>query len=195
MAKRDISLQCACGNIQGSAKNIGPNSGIRIVCYCDSCQAFANYLSREYTSTSYLDNYGGTDIFQLTPDKLKITSGQNDIARIKLTEKGLHRWYAKCCGTPIGNTVSAALPFVGLINSFMNHESDRTSDLGPVRYYVQAQSALSSPPTSPQFQAFPIRMLFTAAPIWLWAKIRGREKPSPFYHPDGKPIANAKVLS
>ena len=66
-----------------------------------------------------LDAAGGTRIYQLPPANVQITGGQENLACLRLKEKGLIRWYAKCCNTPIGNTVSKSMPFIGLIHTFI----------------------------------------------------------------------------
>ncbi len=38
---------------------------------------------------------------------------------MRLTPMGLLRWYAGCCNTPIGNMVSARVPFIGIVHMFM----------------------------------------------------------------------------
>ena len=58
----EVLLKCGCGAVRGVASNVTANSGTRIVCCCDDCQAFARYLDCENT---VLDEYGGTDIFQM----------------------------------------------------------------------------------------------------------------------------------
>jgi Family of unknown function (DUF6151) len=46
---------------------------------------------------------------------LRFTKGQDQIEGLRLTPKGLYRWYAKCCNTPVGNTRAPALPFVSML--------------------------------------------------------------------------------
>jgi len=65
-----------------------------------------------------LDAQGGTDVVQTRPANLTFTHGQDTLACMRLTPKGLLRWYAACCNTPIGNTVANyRMPFVGLVHS------------------------------------------------------------------------------
>ena len=61
------------------------------------------------------------------------------IAAIRLTEKGLVRWYASCCNTPIGNTMAASgVPFIGVVGAFIAAPS---AALGPIRGRGFAKSA------------------------------------------------------
>ena len=108
----DIPLKCECRKVRGVATDVSAGAGTRVVCYCDDCQEFANYLDRGNT---VLDEHGGTDIFQLAPARVTITQGREHIRCLHLTNKGTFRWYAGCCNTPIGNTRDASFPFVGMI--------------------------------------------------------------------------------
>ena len=56
-----LSLKCRCGEVSGSATDVTPASGTRVVCCCSDCQAFAVYLGAE---SDTLDEFGGTEIFQ-----------------------------------------------------------------------------------------------------------------------------------
>src|SRR5690349_1155068 len=42
----DLQLRCRCGHTRGVASNVSPSSGLRFVCYCRDCQAFAHFLHR-----------------------------------------------------------------------------------------------------------------------------------------------------
>jgi hypothetical protein len=88
-----------------------PRAVNRVVCYCDDCQAYLHHLGR----ADLLDPHGGTDVVQVAPASLVFEQGTDRIVGLRLTPKGLYRWYASCCKTPLGNTVSPAIPFVGII--------------------------------------------------------------------------------
>ncbi len=114
----EIKLKCSCGKVRGKTKNVNENSGTRIMCCCDDCQSFAQYLNQE---SSVLDQYGGTDIFQMPISNIKITEGIEQISSIRLSAKGMYRWYTKCCNTPIGNSMGPGVPFIGIIHNFMDN--------------------------------------------------------------------------
>ena len=204
----DIPLQCGCGKIKGIAHNISPRTGTRVVCYCDDCQAFARFLDGE---TTVLDDCGGTDIFQIAPAQIKITAGAEHLGSMRLSPKGLIRWYSQCCKTPIGNTVSGAIPFVGLVHSFMHDGCDseqerlchRNDTLGPVKFYIHgkfakkpplsnnADHAMGNQPIQQQtiHSGVPRHMLISAIPKLLLAKVRGQGQPSPFFDTAGTPVS------
>jgi len=106
--EKTIEFSCRCGAVRGRVA--GPGNANRVICYCDDCQAFAHHLGR----TDLLDPQGGSDIVQLAPASFSLRQGHEHVAGVRLTPKGLYRWYASCCHTPLGNTVGPAIPFVGV---------------------------------------------------------------------------------
>jgi hypothetical protein len=197
----EIPLRCACGTLRGVALAVSPESGCRVVCYCDDCQAFARFLAQP----NILDQWGGTDIFQMAPSRVRITEGEDALACVRLSEKGLHRWYCGQCKTPVGNTVSARIPFVGLIHSFMDHEAhaalaanggsgrSRDETLGPPLGYVQSKFAIGTPPNPPNASL--------AGVIWRSARLlarwwlTGAGSPSPFFDDRRAPRVVPRILT
>jgi hypothetical protein len=185
------------------ARDVSPRTGTRVVCYCDDCQTFARYLEKE---TATLDERGGTDIFQLAPAQIEITSGVEQLRSMRLQPKGLIRWYAGCCKTPIGNTVSGDVPVVGLIHNFIEGESDtlqerlrnRDQKLGPIRFYIHGKFAKETSATGQKGQKIhdgvPPRMLMRVISKLLLAKLRGQGQPSPFFDDRGVPVSMPKIL-
>ena len=108
---KNATLQCRCGEVRGVVTDVSPNTVNRVVCYCDDCQAFLHHLGR----ADLLDAHGGSDIVQIAPASLSFVHGKERIVGLRLTPKGLYRWYASCCKTPLGNAVGPAIPFVGIV--------------------------------------------------------------------------------
>ncbi len=127
----DVPLKCSCGKIAGTATGVSADNRTWVVCHCDDCQAFARHLGCE---NDVLDANCGTDIFQMYPGQFQVAMGVEQIRSMRLTSNGLLRWYTNCCNTPVGNTVSGKLPFIGMIHSFMDDQGAPDQDLGPVRY-------------------------------------------------------------
>ena len=100
-----VDVGCRCGEVEGRLDNAARETVNRIVCYCDDCQAFVHYLGR----ADLLDEHGGSDIVQVAPASLAYTRGNDRIAGVRLKPKGLYRWYASCCKTPLGNMVFHAV--------------------------------------------------------------------------------------
>src|SRR5262244_3439281 len=106
-----MEVHCRCGEVRGFVADASPNTVNRVMCYCDDCQAFVHHLGR----ADLLDAHGGTDIVQVAPASLVSHHGTERIVGLRLAPKGLYRWYASCCKTPLGNTVGPAIPFVGIV--------------------------------------------------------------------------------
>jgi len=104
-------LRCRCREVAALLTNASRRTVNRAVCYCDDCQAFVHYLGR----SDLLDVQGGSDIVQVAPASLVFQRGMDRIEGVRLTPRGLYRWYAGCCRTPVGNTLGPALPFVGIL--------------------------------------------------------------------------------
>jgi len=183
--QNEFSLGCRCGAVQGTASNITPGSGNRVVCCCSGCQSFARSLGREQ---DVLDQFGGTDLYQTSQSQVRIHQGADQLKSKRMTPKGVLRWYTGCCNTPVGNTVSAAVPFVGIVGDFLKVE-DRDRDLGPVLAHVQLQHAKGQPDYPNGAQKFPLGITLRIARKMLAWKISGKHRPSPFFGDDGKPVS------
>jgi len=165
---------------------------MRIVCYCDDCQHYAKHLGAEV-----LDSYGGTDIYQTTPAHVRITEGAEELRCLRLSEKGLFRWYSGCCNAPLANTLGTAqAPFVGIVHTFMDHASHgqtRDESLGtPV--FTQGKFAIGGVPSHAHPTA-PISVILRAIRGMVVGRIRGEHKPSPFFDESGKCVVEPQVLS
>lgn len=86
----DLPLRCRCGHVSGIAREVSPSGGFRFVCYCKDCQAFARFLGRP----DVLDTAGGTDIFQVPPARVELTSGLDAVRCLRLSATGVLRWYS-----------------------------------------------------------------------------------------------------
>lgn len=185
-----VSLKCHCGEVKGSATDVSPKSGIRVICCCSDCQAFANHLSCE---SQVLDEFGGTEIFQVSQSQVTIKRGHDKLRCLRLTDKGLLRWYTSCCNTPVGNTINAKLPFVGIIHSFIN-EKKMDQVLGDVRSAVQTQHARGEPTYPKQHKKFPLGLTAQIArKMALW-KLHGMQKPSVFFGDDDRPVVKPIIV-
>ena len=187
-----ISLKCKCGTVQGSVSHASPGVGNHIVCYCEDCQSFANELSKD---DAILDEWGGTEIYQTPPWHVAIDSGREQIRCLRLTPKGIYRWYTECCNTPIGNTGSAKFPFIGLIHSFMDKDKNTESQLGPIRGYHKLGSAIGEPTEEIQQLGMPkgttIRVFWR---LFKW-KLSSRNKPNLFFDSSGRCISRPKIIN
>jgi hypothetical protein len=186
----DLALQCSCGKVKGVVKGATASTGTRIVCFCADCQAFAHRLGKQ---AEILDSYGGTDIFQVVPAQISISQGIEYLNCLRLSAKGIYRWYTTCCHTPVANTVSVKLPFVGLIHNFINGNKDLDARLGPVRFYIHGKYALGEYDNPRLHEKVPFTMLLRIIPKLLLAKISGKGRPNPFYDANGRAISKPHI--
>jgi len=186
-----VSLSCQCGEVIGSATNVNAATGTRSVCCCSDCQAFAKYLNRE---SDTLDAFGGTGVFILSQSQVKLVQGHDKLQSMRLTEKGLLRWYTDCCKTPVGNTMNAKTPFISLIHPFIN-EPDHDAVLGPVRGYIQTQDAIGEPDYPTHSAKFPLGMTLRIIRKMLVWKLKGMNKPSVFFADDGRPVVKPIIAN
>lgn len=169
-----------------------PETANRGICYCRDCQAFARYLGQEQ---EIMDEKGGTEVMQTLPKHVHISEGAEALACVRLTEKGLLRWYASCCNTPIGNTPpSYKISFVGLVHNCLDSAGKSLDEsFGPVRMRVNTKSAKGDPkPQSMGVAPAVLRFMGMLAK----ARVDGSYLRTPFFNvKDGTPVARPRVLS
>jgi hypothetical protein len=184
------ALQCRCGTLRGY---VGRSHEInRCVCYCRDCQAFAHFLAQP---GEILDEDGGTDVVQMRAADVTFTEGKEALACMRLSPKGLLRWYAACCNTPVGNTLSSPkMSFVGLVHSCLEGGGATLDDsFGPVAARVNTDSTRGKVRSS-SLATMAVILRFIA--MVARARIDGSYKRSPFFSKDtGAPVVAPKVLS
>jgi len=190
MKTSEYRLRCQCGTIQGVLTDLARTN--RAVCYCKDCQAFAHVLGQ---ADRVLDARGGSDIIQASPKNLRFVRGLDTLACLRLTPKGLLRWYAGCCRTSIGNTLpTPKLSFIGLVHTCLDtSEVSLDEAFGPVRTWVNTKGAIgdSKPKEAGVGRAIGWFMRTT-----LRARLNGDYKRSPFFNPaTGEPIVTPRVLT
>ena len=187
----NLPLRCQCGNVRGIATEVAPNSGFRFVCYCQDCQAFARFLQR----LDVLDAAGGTDIFHMPAGRVKLTTGAEAVRCLHFSRR-VFRWYTECCRTPIANTAGPRFPVVGLIHSFMSHDTDgltRDEVLGAPLCRIFERSALGAlPPNAPPPRSLGLVTLRVPTLLGWW--IRGLGRPNPLFHDDA-PLSVPRVFT
>lgn len=181
----DLPFQCNCGTLSGVLHDVSPKVGSRVVCYCKDCQAAAHALGADFV----LNERGGTDIFQTVPSLIDIQKGQEHLACLRLSPKGLLRWYAGCCDTPLFNTLpSPKLTFSGIVTANL---SGGTEALGP-------EIAVNKGDCAKPGDAIRSFGFLTAG--WqiikrnFAAKLR-RDRKTPFFDATGQPVVAPRVLT
>ncbi|SDQ25873.1 DUF6151 family protein [Pseudoxanthomonas sp. CF125] len=121
-----LSLRCECGRVQGRVET--DQVYVRATCYCKDCQAYARWLDRPGVA----DAQGGTDMVAMNPAGVHITAGSEQIACMSLSGKGILRWYAACCRTPLGNTSrDGGIAYVGVVAMGLWPAREMDAALGP----------------------------------------------------------------
>ncbi|HUH95670.1 MAG TPA: DUF6151 family protein [Casimicrobiaceae bacterium] len=183
------ALRCRCGTLRGSLERSA--SATRAVCYCQDCQAYARFLG----APGVVDPDGGTEVVASLPRHVHFTAGADALACLSLSERGLLRWYASCCNTPIGNTPrNPKLPYVSLIHaSFEGGSPAIEATFGLRRIAVNTRSARNPVRSTSMATAARVVALMAAA---LGDRLGGAYRRNPFFAADtGAPIRAARVLS
>lgn len=184
-------LRCRCGTVSGHVAE--PQRAMaRAVCYCKDCQAYAHFLGR---ADDVLDIHGGTDVIAIHPQQVALTQGLDALACMALSPRGLLRWYAGCCRTPIGNTSrSSKTAYVGLVHTCLEGAGVPIErSFGPVGMRLNSGSA-SSPVLERSRAA--LRSMTRIVGTLLGARISGSYKRSPFFDAaSGMPLLAPHVLT
>lgn len=184
-----IALRCRCGQLRGQVDTA--RVAARAVCYCKDCQAYGRFLG----SAGILDAAGGTEVAATLPAAVRFEAGQEHLACMSLSPKGLYRWYAGCCRTPIGNTPrDPRSAYVGLVRACLDApDAELERLLGPLRCRVETRSA-SAPVAS--------NGLSTAKVVgkvgWMLVKARlgGGYRDNPFFQAGtDRPVRAVQVLT
>lgn len=186
-----VELRCRCGEVRARVTGASPRTVNRVVCYCDDCQAFAHRLGR----ADLLNSQGGSDIVQVAPASLAFLQGQHRIVGLRLAPKGLFRWYASCCNTPVGNTLTPAIPFVGIVAQAFDNAPQRADDVfGPPTGAILGKYAIGEPPAGST--GLNLSLILRAIGKVLGWRLRGKAWPHPFFGKgEGQAIYPFTVLS
>lgn len=168
--------------------DVTPGGCNHALCYCKDCQAFARFLDRD----DMLDAHGGTDIVQVAPAQVRIERGADQLRSMRLHDKGMIRFFSACCRSPLGNTMSMRVPFVGLPTVCFDTRPD-ASVIGEA-VGANAKSATSPPPGN-AYAIISVRWLLGATKRMLGWWLGGKGKPTPYYDPTtGAPRSAPIVL-
>ncbi len=167
MAKAETTLTCTCGAFKAILRDISPRHGTHLRCHCDDCRAAFRVLRPG------VEPKGGIHLFQTDPDKIEITLGLEHFECFQLGPNGLFRWYAKCCNTPLFNTLrSAKMPFVGV----MTETATDPAVFGP----VIADAHMAGKDGKPKHKGMG-KMVFRLISRMIGARVSGRWKNTPFF--------------
>jgi hypothetical protein len=184
------ALRCRCGQFQGEVDTKPASSRMR--CYCGDCQAYAAFLGRP---KGMLDAHGGTEIIATVPRALSFSAGADRLGCMSLSDKGMLRWYAGCCGTPIANTPrDTKLPYIGLVRSGLpGADAAMAEAFGPLKIALNTGSAQGRVEPTRIAAFFGILAIMRNV---LGEKLSGRSRNNPFFDTgSGRPVVVPRVLS
>ncbi|HZN86206.1 MAG TPA: DUF6151 family protein [Burkholderiales bacterium] len=181
-------LRCRCGNLRGQV--VLPATTARAVCYCKDCRAFAHFLQRP---DDILDAQGGTDIVATPPSHVRFEHGADALACMSLSPRGLLRWYAGCCKTPVGNTPrDRRTHYVGLVAACLAAQPLEPS-FGPARVRLNTGSARGPVEST---RAGTLLAVMKIMAFMLPARFSARQRDNPFFDAaSGEPVKRPDVLS
>ncbi len=168
-------LQCQCGKIRGYVET--PAMTHPAICYCKDCQAYAHFLGHP---ESVLDEHGGTKIVPVMSKRFHLERGMESLACMSLTEKGLLRWYAQCCATPIANTPrDMKVAYVGIVHTALARSPQSMEQtFGPVQAHVNTDAAIGSVKPTPLAM---FKGMFGIVLSILQGRLGGSYRQNPFF--------------
>ncbi len=184
-----MQISCKCKKLQIELKVFPKNTPGRLKCYCDDCQAYLHYLGR----SELLDENGGTEVIPIYPADMQIIQGKENLKCMCMSDKGLFRFSSSCCDTPIANT-RPGNPWAGVNRYAFSDLKELDEVLGPVRSSILGKFAKGTPPKGTP-QTFDLKGFLTVMPYLFKGKILKKNRPSPFFTEDLKPIVLPHVLS
>lgn len=186
----ELTFVCGCGQVVWSLDEATPPTGIRYVCHCDDCQAFAHFTGQ---ADLLLDGNGGTEAYQLPASRLRVLRGLDHLACVQMTARPLLRWHCGACLAPVANTYGAAqLSFVSVPLACAS-ANDRDAVLAQSAGHVWTKFGHGD--LSGVTQVSIPAMLWRMASRIVAARISGDYRNNPFFRPDtGEPIVAPRRL-
>jgi hypothetical protein len=115
---------------------------------------------------------------------VRFTLGTQALACLSLSPRGLLRWYAKCCSTPIANTPRDwKLAYVRLVHTCLRQADSFDRSFPAVQMHVNTKSAKGKPPRGSglggmaRFIGLVLRLT--------GSRLRGNYKDTPFFDAQG----------
>jgi hypothetical protein len=180
-------FQCSCGQVRGEILQTA--RAMRAVCYCRDCQTYAHLLGR---ADQVLDAIGGTDVVATPASNVAISAGRGHLACVSLSPRGLLRWYAACCGTPIANTPRDwKVPYVGLMHTCLRQPDPLERSFPQVQMRVNTKSAHGAVPRDTGLRG-KLRFLRIGM-VLAGMRLSGAYKATPLFSASGEPGASPRV--
>ena len=182
----NVSWKCRCGRVTGRVSELAPDTANRCICYCHDCRAFAHWLERD----DLLDAHGGVDIVQVARARLAIDDGRDQLRCLRLSSRGLHRWYVDCCKTPVANTMPR-VPFAGISPSALE---DGARGLLPDPDLIHGKSAVGGMPAGAS-STLSFRAIARPGKLFAGWVARRLGHPTPLFERHDTPTSEPRVLT
>jgi hypothetical protein len=184
-------LSCRCTRVRGLVSRTEERLN-RSTCYCRDCQAYAHFLGQQ---GEMLDANGGTSVVGIKPCNVTLTQGQELVACMSFSERGLLRWYARCCNTAIGNTPrNFKVPFLAVVETCLEGTPGaRERSFGPAQFRLNPKSARGQLPVMKERK---VGALLRTLGWLLRSRLDGSYRQTPFFDAtSGAPASSPKVLT
>lgn len=168
----------------------GPRTGSHVQCYCVDCQTAARLHAG---GGDILTSAGGTNVWQTTPAHIQITAGADRLEILRLSPRGTFRWHARCCGTPMINTLpSLRVPFAGVV--LRQSELPALAPVvGPVRCHYSTVGARPGQGGPAHDSGVP-RAIMQVGRRLILGLLSTSGRRTPLRGADGAPIAPVRVI-
>ena len=184
----EMNIACHCGAVQG---RLSGARGVRLRCYCSDCRGAAHHLG---VAERALDADGSAAIYVTTAGALRIDAAQDQLAALRCTPKGPLRWYARCCNTPIANTLAdPGLPFLSVAGACWADRDEADRVLGERTTGIFGKDIKATVDAHAGTPPWIVAGIIGRVAL---ARLRGEQRRSPFRQPDsGEPIGPVELLS
>ena len=182
MAGDELTFACTCDTLRGVLVGASASNGTRAECFCRDCRAAEIYAHQPDPAPE------GVQLYQAMPDQVRFDAGLEQLGVFSLSEKGLLRWQAKCCGAVMFFTMrSPKIPFASI-------RTDRLTNpdaLGPIiaRAFVRKPNGKIGHEKLGTF-------IYRFASRALSRRFSGKWKDTPFFDTETlTPVSDIYVLS
>jgi hypothetical protein len=183
----DVPVRCKCGALRGVARAVSPKTANRSLCYCHDCRAFAHWLGRE----DLVDARGAVEIVQVARARLEISDGLERVRCLRLSDKGMHRWYADCCKTPLGNTIPR-IPFIGVARATLEIPLERSDEMLGAILVAHVGSAVGG---ARRGEGMSVRSALHITRLLASWTLRGLGHPTPLFSRENRPTVTPQILT
>mmetsp|Transcript_16304 Transcript_16304/g.46302 ORF Transcript_16304/g.46302 Transcript_16304/m.46302 type:complete len:223 (+) Transcript_16304:124-792(+) len=127
----ETKLSCGCGKVHGTVSALPDDCSV-VLCYCESCRAFAEWLQTRSQETGKKGRRVTTSdrascVVMVPKTSLKLDAGLEYLKLAQRSKKtNTRRFFASCCDTPMFNTSE----YMGLLSILTANLDDNWHKLG-----------------------------------------------------------------